>query len=216
VLEKPLDMATGIGADDRPKPRAAAPLLWLLAILAAGVAVVVLMRGRGSAPETGRLAPVLTPTTVEVAAIAEPEPTIAASLMPTAAPVAAAAAPTKAPHRPTPAAAPIGREAAGGDLSRQAWVDRATRDQQRARADRKAHFTIQLELACEVASLTDAWKHDRPAGTMWVLSTPFQGRTCFRVLWGRYPTREAARRGLANIPSFFSTPRNHPIVTAIH
>jgi len=73
-----------------------------------------------------------------------------------------------------------------------------------------------LTAAVFTNSLNDAWKHDRPAGTMWVLSTPFQGKTCFRVLWGRYPTRDAARRALASIPSFFSTPRNHPVVTAIH
>jgi hypothetical protein len=230
VFEKPLDMATGIGADDRRKPRVAAPFLWLLAILAAGVAMVILMRGRGSAPETLKLAPVATPTALEVAAIAAPAPTIAVSPAPSAAPVAAApaptrarptpppaaAAPTKAANRPAPAgaAATPGREAGGG--SRQAWLDRAARDHQRARGDRKALFTIQLELACEVASLADAWKHDRPAGTMWVLSTPFQGRTCFRVLWGRYPTREAAHQAIASVPPFFSTPRNHPIVTAIH
>ena len=76
-------------------------------------------------------------------------------------------------------------------------------------------ITIQLELACEIPSLVDAWKHDRPAGTMWVLTTPYNGQTCFRVLWGRYPTREAARRALSGVPRFFSTPRNHPVVTAI-
>ena len=49
--------------------------------------------------------------------------------------------------------------------SRQAWLDRAERDRRRAGADRKAQFTIQLELACEIPSLVDAWKQDRPAGT---------------------------------------------------
>jgi Domain of unknown function (DUF4388) len=231
VFEKPLEMTTGIGRDERPRPRSAAPWLFLLAILAAGVAVVVLMRGGGPTPETGKLAVGATPTAAEVATIAEPAPTIAVSPIQAATPPAAAAAPTrihptpppapapptKAPPRPAPAlaAAPSGRES-GGELSRQGWLDRADRDQQRARGDRKAHFTIQLELACEVASLSDAWKHDRPAGTMWVVSTPFQGKTCFRVLWGRYPTREAAGRALASVPAFFSTPRNHPIVTAIH
>jgi septal ring-binding cell division protein DamX len=100
--------------------------------------------------------------------------------------------------------------------SRAYWLDRAARDRKRAGANPKARFAIQLELACEIGSLVDAWKHDQPAGTMWLLDTPFQGRTCFRVLWGRYPNRDAARRALSSVPAFFATPRNRPIVTAIH
>jgi len=79
----------------------------------------------------------------------------------------------------------------------------------------KARFAVQLELACEVPSLADAFQHDRPAGSMWLLATPYQGRTCFRVLWGRYSSREEASRGLARAPSFFSTPRNHPAVVPV-
>ena len=50
---------------------------------------------------------------------------------------------------------------------------------------------------------------------MWVMATPYQGRSCFRVLWGRYPTIEAARRGVGGAPRFFSTPKNKPAVTAV-
>jgi hypothetical protein len=74
---------------------------------------------------------------------------------------------------------------------------------------------VQLELACEVPSLSEAFAHDRPAGSMWLAPTSFRGRTCFRVLWGRYPTREAAESGLAGAPRFFSTPRNRPMVVPI-
>ncbi len=77
------------------------------------------------------------------------------------------------------------------------------------------HFAIQLELACEVPSLAEAWKHDQPAGSMWLLVTPHGGRDCFRVLWGRYRTREAAIQAKAGIPSFFVTPSNRPAVVAV-
>ena len=50
---------------------------------------------------------------------------------------------------------------------------------------------------------------------MWLLTGPFQGRTCFRVLWGRYATREEAARALPRAPSFFSTPRNQPLVVPV-
>jgi septal ring-binding cell division protein DamX len=94
-------------------------------------------------------------------------------------------------------------------------MDRAARDRQRVTGDRKAHFTIQLELACEISTLADAWKYDRPAGTLWVLTTPYEGKTCFRVLWGRYATKDAARRALSGVPAFFSAAHNRPVVTAI-
>jgi hypothetical protein len=117
--------------------------------------------------------------------------------------------PTTAPQRSTPAPA----EPAGS--TRQSWLDRAARDRQKANADRRNHFTIQAELACETQTLIDAWKYDRPAGTLWVLTTPYDGKTCFRVLWGRYPSKEAARRALSGVPPFFSSNHNKPVVTAI-
>jgi hypothetical protein len=227
LIGRPLDLTTGIGSVGRPRPRSSRPFLWLLAILAAGIGVVILLRGHGSAPQAASLAAATTPTVTE--AVAAAPPTAVASPLQTAAtapsptqlperarPTRAAAAPTRAPVRtaapPRAASAPPAHAVPN---TRQAWLDRATRDRQRADADGKARFSIQLELACEISSLVDAWKHDRPAGTMWVLTTPYNGQTCFRVLWGRYSTREAARRALARIPRFFSTPRNRPVVTAI-
>jgi hypothetical protein len=213
-LDRALDLTTGIGAEQRPRHRSTSPLLWLLALLAAGVGTTLVLRGRSAPPpsEPAVALSTLSPTpfaseptaSFPAAALATPAAAIATPA-PSTPPATKAAAPatgvpTAAPSRPTAAAtppAPAPREAgAGGDSkSRQYWVDRAARDRKRAGADRKARFTIQLELACEVESLVDAWKHDRPAGTMWVLATPFGGRTCFRVLWGRYATREAGARG---------------------
>ena len=153
----------------------------------------------------------------------------AAPAPPTAVPTAApagqpAAAPTRArptpvPTRAHPAAAPTRSPAlapaAGAPTSRQYWVDRAAKDAQRLASDRKTRYAIQLELACEVESLVDAFQHDRPSGSMWVLATPFQGRSCFKVLWGRYPSIEAAHRALPGAPKFFSTAKNHPAVTGV-
>lgn len=230
ALDRPLDMATGIGSIGRPKTRSG-PFLWLLAILAAGVGVVILLRGRGPSQETGSLALQTTRTATETVAavaptaVASPAPTEAPGASPTVVPertrpTRTAVAPTRIPVQITlatpvpPRAAHVAAPPAGSG-TRQAWLDRAARDRQRLGADRKAQYTIQLELACEIPSLVEAWKYDRPAGTMWILTTPFDGQTCFRVLWGRYPTREAARRALSGIPSFFSTPRNRPVVTSI-
>ncbi len=155
-------------------------------------------------------------------------PTVAPTApAPTSAPtrLAATAVPTKrapspAPTRPAPtraASAAATRSAASAAVprTRKQWLDRAARDQKTTASDRNARFAIQLELACEVTSLREAWAHDRPAGSMWVVTTSFKGRTCFRVLWGRYGTREEAAGALEAVPGFFSTARNHPMVVAI-
>ena len=166
------------------------------------------------AAEATRSAPTLVPTrpaptVVPTRAAATPAPTRRA---PAAAPTRRP--PTPAPERRAAAAAPAKPAPAPG-RSRKAWLDRAARDQKSAASDRNARFAIQLELACEVPSLTEAWAHDRPAGTMWVMTTSFKGRTCFKVLWGRYASREEAARALESAPPFFSTARNHPMVVAI-
>jgi hypothetical protein len=156
------------------------------------------------------------PTAAPVRAVSAPtRPAAVPTPVPTARPPAAsptaaarrAPAPTM-PPRPASAAAPA-------ETSRQSWVDRAEKDRKRFVQQGKARYAVQLELACEVPSLVDAFQHDRPAGSMWLLATPFEGRTCFRVLWGRYATRQEAARGLAKAPGFFSTPRNHPAVVPV-
>jgi hypothetical protein len=233
-FDRPLDASTGVGLLERPRHRSGSLLLWTLAALAVAVGGVLWMRSRAtsSAPGPGATA-ALTPTEVPVAVAAplvetSAAPTAAAAgpapaSAPTAAPAAVAterptrARPTARPTaaRPTPAPAPAAAQVAGGQSSRQHWLDRAARDASRLAGDRKTHYAIQLELVCEVGSLVEAFQHDRPAGSMWVLSTPFEGKTCFRILWGRYATVEAARRALPRAPRFFSTPKNHPAVTGV-
>ncbi len=224
ALDRPLDMTTGVGNAERPRQGAGASWLWLLVALAAAVGALLYWRSRGPAAfepasppvsiATPTAAPDLTPA--PLAALA---PTAATRPVPTRPP---AASPTRPPRAAALNARPTATAAAGASSktepapqSQAKWLERAGRDRRKADADRRARFTIQLELACELESLTDAWKHDRPAGTMWVLTTPFQGRTCFRVMWGRYSTREAARSALPGAPAFFSTPRNRPIIVPV-
>jgi hypothetical protein len=215
-------LATTVGpAGDRTRQRrskSTASLVVLLVLLAAGVAAVLwLRRGEPAGP-----APSAAVTPVSSAA---PEASPAASAAVVATPGAAVPPPAVTGREAAPSAvsrpaatpkptAGIGRRSRG-EGSRSYWLDRASRDQKRSAADRQARFAIQLELACEVPSLVEAWRHDRPQGSMWLVTTTFQGRTCFRVLWGRYPSSEAARQALDSAPSFFSTPRNHPMVVAI-
>ncbi|HKD18220.1 MAG TPA: hypothetical protein VKG23_10135, partial [Thermoanaerobaculia bacterium] len=224
-----------MGPADRPPSRSGSPFLWVLVLLAAAIGVIVWLRSRVPSPAPSRVAavqPTKTETTTGAAAVAPSAPTpqaVATAPPPIAAPVATNAPPTAAPAakaRPSPrpamgrAAAPAPPAAAtsGGaepkDASRQHWLDRASRDQQRLAGDRRTRYAIQLELACETTSLVDAFQHDR-GGNMWVLATPYEGKTCFRVLWGKYPSIEAAHRALSSAPKFFATAKNHPAVTGV-
>ncbi len=240
-FQRPLDTSTGVGSLERPRHRSSGTLWILLGMLIAATAAVLYWRARGasSGSETAALAvastpsPTLSERSVEPVATSAPPASAAASFataVPTAAPTrpAPTRVPTSIPNpRPSPrpaakpAAAPtaaVRAPAAGlaaSPKTRQGWLQRAERDQKSSAADRDARFAIQLELACEVPSLNEAFGHDRPSGSMWVVPTSYRGKTCFRVLWGRYPTREAADSALGSAPAFFSTPHNHPMVVAV-
>jgi hypothetical protein len=209
-------------------------LAWVLGLLAAAVVGIVIWRSRTPAPAPAPTAAAVRPSAVP--AVTFPPPVTAARLetsRPAAAPTAAPAAPTApvaaavrptpasrmaavrptalAASRPTPAAA---RPAEPVSESRAEWVKRAERDRKKLETDRRAHYAVQLELVCEVDSLAEAWKHDKNQ-TMWLLTTNHAGRDCFRVLWGRYPTLEAAKKGKSAIPAYFVTARNRPAVVSV-
>ncbi len=170
------------------------------------------------------------PTPLRVAAVratatspaAAPRTTGVPALRPTGTGLAVRPAASASPVRPAPtrvaaaAAKPLPEAKAGaGAGDRGGWNARASKDARRLAGEKTMHYSIQLELACEVPSLSDAFQHDRPAGSMWLLATPHGGRDCFRVLWGRYPSIDAAKRAKSGIPSFFSTDRNHPAVVSV-
>jgi len=76
-------------------------------------------------------------------------------------------------------------------------------------------YAVQLELACELPTLEKAWAWDKPPGTMWLLTTSYRGRTCFRVLWGWFGGLPEAREAKARVPEFFLGPGNRPMVVAV-
>jgi uncharacterized protein DUF4388 len=221
------DLDRELDSTVEPQPSGQAPrsraVLWvLLAVLAAAVVGTVLVRSRGASRQTqtaaipsparpSRPSPASSPTAAPLALQASPVPSANPVPSPTRAPSHPA---TSRPGKPT--AAPAAPAASGrSEPGREEWLARARADKRKLDADRRTRYSIQLELACEFSSLTEAWKHDRPAGSMWLLTVSRGGRDCFRVLWGRFPTIEAARKAKSGAPAFFSTPTNHPAVVAV-
>jgi hypothetical protein len=110
---------------------------------------------------------------------------------------------------------PTAVTSARGELTRADWIRRAERDRELLSRRRDVRYAVQLELACEVETLQKAWNWDKPSGTIWLLTTPYQGRTCFRVLWGQYRSLAQARVARTRVPDFFTAPGNRPTVVSV-
>jgi septal ring-binding cell division protein DamX len=192
-----------------------------LVFLLAAVVGTVLIRSRSSrgaaSPPAGAR-----PTAAPAVQAPSPIPTVAPLVTPLPAAPAALSVPSL--RKPQATAASPGHPAASpttafrseeSATARSTWLDRARRDRRRLGTEKTARYAIQLELVCETPSLAEAWKHDRPADSLWLLVEKHQGRECFRVLWGRYQSIEAARRAKSGVPSYFVTSTNHPAVVGV-
>jgi len=73
-------------------------------------------------------------------------------------------------------------------------------------------YTVQLLMACQDDTVRRAVENGRSSPELFILSTTFQGRSCYRVYWGRYPSQKRAQEAmLRDIPSAFL--RERPRVT---
>jgi hypothetical protein len=163
------------------------------------------------------------PTRVPTAIPTRPPPTKPPTAVPTRA--APTSPPTAAPTRPAPtgiparAASPVPPPTAvassRGDSARAGWIARAERDKRDLSKRRDVRYAVQLELACELETLQKAWNWDKPSGTIWLLTTSYRGRTCFRVLWGRYGSLAQAREARSRVPEFFTAPGNRPTIVSV-
>ncbi len=93
----------------------------------------------------------------------------------------------RAPAVPAPAATPAPPPAgpSSSDL-----VERARADARRIGAG--DGWTLQLLVACDPQNAAKRVAQGGPAEQLYVLPRMLDGRSCFRLCWGRYPSREAA------------------------
>jgi septal ring-binding cell division protein DamX len=75
-------------------------------------------------------------------------------------------------------------------------------------------FTLRLEIAClggTIQRLMELFKDREP--DLFVLPIALKdGRMCYQVLYGRYPTRQTAERDLKRLPPVLLADRNQPKV----
>ncbi len=81
---------------------------------------------------------------------------------------------------------------------------------------RAGQYTIQLLTACQDETIgravSEAGNHD----DLFILPTTVEGRSCYRMLWGTYGSRERAIAALGrDVPAFFRHDRNPPRVVPL-
>ena len=72
-------------------------------------------------------------------------------------------------------------------------------------------FTIQIELVCQQSSLQKAIEIG--GASVWSAPISFKGKQCYRVFFGRYPTRADAEAATAQVPAGLRASK--PVVVAI-
>lgn len=136
--------------------------------------------------ETGTIVPVTTDTTTTTTA--PPEPMIITAPPVETAPPPAVATAGSAPPQPLPAVVPRG--------DARSRYDAMARD---FAANPRGNFTVQIQILCEPSNLEKAIRAG--GDNVWFVPQQIGARSCYRVFWGRYATREDAQRALAQVPA---------------
>jgi len=91
----------------------------------------------------------------------------------------------------TPAATPTGAPAAGRE--------RYDAMAQEYAASNTARYTLQIQILCDASNLDKAMRSG--GSNLWFVPQQLGSRSCYRVYWGRYATRDEAQRALAAVPA---------------
>jgi septal ring-binding cell division protein DamX len=108
-------------------------------------------------------------------------------------------APTPAPPSPAPEPplSPALRDVKDGNVANAATFWKHELQQHKSR------FTIQLVIACESKTVLDAFETLQYSSDAAVVPLKFQGRSCYRVVYGIYPSKDAADRAASDLPAVF-------------
>jgi hypothetical protein len=128
----------------------------------------------------------VTETTATVATTTTQAPPPITTTQPSPAPVATATA----PGQPLPV---VTRRTDTGGRAR---YDEMARQYA---ANPQGNFTVQIQILCDPGNLDKAIRAG--GDNVWFLPQPLGERSCYRVFWGYYNTREEAQRALANVPA---------------
>ena len=154
--------------------------------------------GRQAAPATAAVTPRPRPVEPPTTTTAEPATTTVAT--PTTAtftspPVATTTHPITRPPVTAPVVPSPPRTTPAGGSDRERYEAMA----RQFAAAPNAKFTVQFEIVCEPSNVTKALREG--GSSVWFIPVSIKGRSCYRVFWGRYQTREAAERAIGEVPA---------------
>jgi Domain of unknown function (DUF4388) len=200
-------------------PRGRGPLLAVLGIVLAAAAGVGAWYYLRAAPGT------VTPTATSlVERTPVPSQTVPSAIPTRPAPTAVAAVPTAAP---TPAPVTTTLPASSGPVTlaqarallRQGQFPQAARGfASNAKVAPAGTLSVQLLVACAPETIEKAAASvDSPE--LYILPVSYQGRECFRLCWGMYPSQTRAAAGLRGLPPYFraggASPKIMPIASLL-
>lgn len=71
-------------------------------------------------------------------------------------------------------------------------------------ANPKGNFTVQIQILCNAANVEKAMKDG--GANVWFVPQTLGARSCYRVFWGNFATREEAQRAMASVPASLRDP----------
>jgi septal ring-binding cell division protein DamX len=66
-------------------------------------------------------------------------------------------------------------------------------------ANATGNFTVQVQILCETSNLDKAMRDG--GERVWFVPQTIGARSCYRVFWGRFATRDAAQQAMSEIPA---------------
>lgn len=162
--------------------------------------VVVARKAPVTPPSTTATAPQDTGTIVEAPVTETTATTATVATTTTQAPAPMTITPPEpAPVvQPLPVVTPRVTPAANGNRAR---YDEMARQYA---ANPQGNFTVQIQILCDPGNLEKAIRSG--GSNVWFVPQPLGARSCYRVFWGRFGTREEAQRALATVPAALRDP----------
>ena len=151
------------------------------------------------APNTG--------TIVELPTSTASTDSTATALVPTASAAPITTPPVAQPMTITPPAPSVANTQQPQAATAATATGEPTRLDQMAReyaASPVGNFTVQIQILCNPGNVEQAMRQG--GGNVWFVPQTIQGRSCYRVFWGHFATREEAGRAMASVPAGLRDP----------
>jgi hypothetical protein len=196
-------------------------------------AVATRAAGQVSPAATRTVPPRRTPpavaTATKAAALTPPKPSVTATPRVTSTPPKPTPRPTQVARRtPVPAATPAPRRtpiprstpapsatgpgassfsaSPGASQARsalEAGQYRQAAEKYRSALPSTRAYSLQLEIICQESSIRTGMRESASNPDYFLLPFRFRGRSCYRAMWGVFPTKLAAKQAFSSVPAFF-------------